>query len=241
MYDNFNTRVVLTTAVFAAVAALLVGPASAHVMDVEGGGGNGTSVTAQPVQPGTIPYLSHGVGVDQSQFAGQPDSTAALRVDTLDPAIATAIATREAVRANEQSERRQVAAGNDLDPAIRTAIAAEASAKQAAQSSATSGPIPYLSHGIGVDESLWGGQVSLGLTGDSPITRVVGQEPAGLTGDSPRTRGQVFQDNATFTSNGDADVNWTWVGFGAGMAALLAAAMGALYLSARHRDRVALP
>ena len=37
------------------------------------------------------------------------------------------------------------------------------------------------------------------------------------------------------------DVNWTWVGFGAGMAALLAAAMGALYLSARNRDRVALP
>ena len=103
------------------------------------------------------------------------------------------------------------------------------------------GPIPYFSHGIGVDQSLWGGQASLGLTGDSPITRVVGQEPAGLTGDSPRTRGQVFQDNATFASNGNADVNWTWVGFGAGMAALLAAAMGALYLSARHRDRVALP
>jgi len=243
MYDNFNTRVVLTTAVFAAVAALLAGPASAHVMDVEGGGGNGTSVTAQPVQPGTIPYLSHGTGVDQSQFAGQPDSTAALRVDALDPAIATAIATREAVRTSERSERRHVATGDGLDPAIRTAIAAEASAKQAAQSSATSGPIPYLSHGIGVDQSLFQGeeQQSLGLTGDSPITRVVGQEPAGLTGDSPRTRGQVFQDNATFASNGNADVNWTWVGFGAGMAALLAAAMGALYLSARHRDRVALP
>ena len=213
MNDNFNTRMVLTTAVFAAVAALLVGPASAHVMDVEGGGGNATSGTAQPtVQPGTIPYLSHGVGVDQSQFAGQPDSTAALRVDTLDPAIATA-------------------------------IAAEASAKQAAQSSATSGPIPYLSHGIGVDQSLFQGeqQQSLGLTGDSPITRVVGQEPAGLTGDSPRTRGQVFQANDTFATSGDTDVNWTWVGFGAGMAALLAAAMGALYLSARHRDRVALP
>ena len=103
------------------------------------------------------------------------------------------------------------------------------------------GPIPYFSHGIGVDQSLSGGQVSLGLTGDSPITRVVGQEPAGLTGDSPRTRGQVFQANDTFASNGDTDVNWTWVGFGAGIAALLAAAMGALYLSARHRDRVALP
>ncbi len=180
MNDNFNTRMALTTAVFAAVAALLVGPASAYVMDVEGGGGNGTSVTTQP----TV-----------------------------------------------------------LDPAIRTAIAAEASAKQAAQSSATSAPIPYLSHGIGVDQSLFQGeqQQSLGLTGDSPITRVVGQEPAGLTGDSPRTRGQVFQANDTFASSDDTDVNWTWVGFGAGMAALLAAAMGALYLSARHRDRVALP
>ena len=204
MDDNVNMRMILTTAVVAAVAALLVGPASAYVMDVEGGGGSGASETAQPtVQPGTIPYLSHGIGVDQSQFSGTVD---------------------------------------ELDPAIRTAIAAEASAKQAAQSSATSGPIPYLSHGIGVDQSLFQGeQQSLGLTGDSPITRVVGQEPAGLTGDSPRTRGQVFQANATFTSNGDTDVNWTWVGFGAGMAALLAAAMGALYLSARNRDRVALP
>ena len=130
-------------------------------MDVEGGGGSGTAVTAQPaqVEPGTIPYLSHGIGVDQSQFSGTVD---------------------------------------ELDPAIRTAIAAEASAKQAAQSSATPGLIPYLSHGIGVDQSLCQGeqQLSLGLTGDSPITRVVGQEPAGLTGDSPRTRGQVFQANA---------------------------------------------
>ena len=202
MNDNFNTRMILTTAAFAAVAALLVGPASAYVMDVEGGGGNGTSVTAQPtVQPGTIPH--HTIGVDQSQFAGTIDK---------------------------------------LDPAIRTAIAAEASAKQAAQSSATSGPIPYLSHGIGVDQSLFQGeQQSLGLTGDSPITRVVGQEPAGLTGDSPRTRGQVFQANATFASNGDTEINWTWVGLGAGIAALLAATMGALYLSARHRDRLALP
>ena len=176
MYDNFHTRMILTTAAFVAVAALLVGPASAYVMDVEGGGGSGTSVTAPPtIQPGMIPYLSHGVGVDQSQFSGTVEQ---------------------------------------LDPAIRTAIAAEAAAK---------------------------GEQSLGLTGDSPITRVVGQEPTGLTGDSPRTRGQVFQANASLASNGDTDVNWTWVGFGAGMAALLAAAMGAFYLSARHRDRVALP
>jgi hypothetical protein len=157
MNDNFNTRMILTTAVFAAVAALLVGPASAKVLDVEARGGSATAVTPQP---------------------------------------------------NPLAEK---------------------------------GPIPYFSHGIGVDQSPWGGQVSLGLTGDSPITRVVGQEPAGLTGDSPRTRWQPFQANATFASNSDSDVNWTWVGLGAGMAALLAAAMGALYLSARNRDRVALP
>ena len=83
--------------------------------------------------------------------------------------------------------------------------------------------------------------MSLGLTGDSPITRVVGQEPAGLTGDSPLTRGPIYQPNSTSFPSSDSDVNWTWVGLGAGMAALLAAAMGALYLSARHRDRVALP
>ena len=207
MNDNFNTRMLLTTAVFAAVAALLVGPASAGLMDVDGGG----------------------------------SSTADLRVDTLDPAIATAIATRQAVQNNQRSERRQVATDNRLDPATRAAIAARHSQHIVARppqenvlrALTEKGPIPY---------QFQGEQQSLGLTGDSPITRIVGQEPAGLTGDGPRTRGQVFQANSTsLSSNGDTDVNWTWVGFGAGMAALLAAAMGALYLSARHRDRVALP
>ena len=56
MNDNFSTRMILTTAVFAAVAALLVGPASAYIMDVEGRGGSGPSVTARrAVEPGTIP------------------------------------------------------------------------------------------------------------------------------------------------------------------------------------------
>ena len=126
MNDNFHARMILSTAVFAAVAALLVGPASAYVMDVEGGGGSGTSVTAQPaVEPGTIPYLSHGIGVDLAQLSG-----------TVEPK---------------------------------------------AQASAAPGAIPYLSHGIGVDQSLFQGeqQQSLGLTGDSPITRVVGRRLPG--------------------------------------------------------------
>jgi len=194
MNDNFHARMILSTAVFAAVAALLVGPASAYVMDVEGGGGSGTSVTAQPaVEPGTIPYLSHGIGVDLAQLSG-----------TVEPK---------------------------------------------AQASAAPGAIPYLSHGIGVDQSLFQGeqQQSLGLTGDSPITRVVGQEPAGTTDDFVlRRSGSGTTQVQSYTADGASldtrtDVNWTWVGFGAGMAALLAAAMGALYLSARHRNRVALP
>jgi len=210
MNENLNTRMILTTAVFAAVAAFLAGPASAYVMDVEGGGGSGTTaVAAQPqVQPGTIPYLSHGVGVDQSQFSGTVDQ---------------------------------------LDPAIRTAMVAETAAKAKAQASATPGAIPYLSHGIGVDQSLFQGEQSLGLTGDSPITRVVGQEPTGTAGDfvlrrsgSGTPQSQIYlADGASLDTR--TDVNWTGVAFGAGMAALLAAALGALYLSARHRDRVALP
>ena len=205
MYDKQTTiRMLFTTAVVAAFAALLTGHASAYVMDVEGGGGSGTAaVAAQPqVQPGTIPYLSHGIGVDQSQFQG--------------------------------------ARVSELDPAIRTAILSRQSSANVEKALTEKGPIPYLSHGIGVDQSLYQGEQSLGLTGDSPITRVVGQEPQGLTGDSPRTRGQVYQANTATLSSG-SDVNWTWVGFGAGLAALLAAAMGALYFSARNRDRVALP
>jgi hypothetical protein len=202
MNDNTTNRMLLTTAVVAAVAALMAGPASAFVMDVQGGGTSGAAVASQSqVEPGTIPYLSHGIGVDQSQFQG--------------------------------------ASLAELDPAIRTAVQAHQSAANVERAVTEKGPIPYLSHGIGVDQSVFQGEQSLGLTGDSPITRVVGQEPQGLTGDSPRTRGNVGL--ATASASSGTDVNWTWVGVGAGMAALLAAAMGALYLSARNRDRVALP
>ena len=155
MNDNHTTiRMLLTTAVVAAFAALLAGPASAYVMDVEGGGGSGSAtVAAQPqVEPGTIPYLSHGVGVDQTPVPGRDDER------------------RASIPRSARRSRR----------ARRPHVAKALTEK---------GPIPYLSHGIGVDQSLFQGEQSLGLTGDSPITRVVGLEPQGLTGDSPRTRG----------------------------------------------------
>ena len=225
MYDdNTTARMLLTTAVFAAVAAFLVGPASAFVMDVEGGGGSGAAtVTAQPqVEPGTIPYLSHGIGVDESQFSG---ATAAKPGDP-----GTIPYLSHGVGVDQSLGQGETSIGLTGDSALTRA-----------DSGTETTAIPYLSHGIGVDQSLFQGeQKVLGLTGDTPIARVVSTEPKGLAGDTGRTRVDSLQANATLAAS-DGDVNWTWVGFGAGMAALLAAATAALYLSARNRDRVALP
>lgn len=97
------------------------------------------------------------------------------------------------------------------------------------------GTIPYLSHGIGVDASLFGGT---GVGVDQ--SQAQGESSLGLTGDGALTRGEVFQASTGTTATG-SDVDWSWVGVGAGMVALLAAAMTGLYLSARRRSRVALP
>ena len=185
MNDGTTTRMLLTTAVFAAVAALMAVPANAVLLDVEGGGAGSAAATPAPtIEPGTIPYLSQGIGVDETLFSGQTDR---------------------------------------LDTAIKTAMDARAVAQAAVQQSDV-GPIPYLSHGIGVDESQFSGQRSLGLTGDSPLTRVDRSVSAAPQG----------------TSSGN-DFDWTWVGLGAGLAALLAVGMAGLLFSARHRGRVALP
>ena len=72
MNEITTARMLMTTAVLAAVAALFAGGANAMLLDVEGGGSGGdTTAVAQPGDPGTIPYLSHGIGVDKSLFSGQ--------------------------------------------------------------------------------------------------------------------------------------------------------------------------
>ena len=77
---GIREMVMLTVAAASASAALAASTASAQLLDTAGGGG-ATAVTAvQPGDPGTIPYLSHGVGVDQSQFQGEA-STAASQGD----------------------------------------------------------------------------------------------------------------------------------------------------------------
>ena len=153
--NEYATRMLLTTAVFAAVAALLAGPASAFVTD---GGARGDSASAaavvQPGDPGTIQYLSHGIGVDESLYQGEP---------------------------------------------------------------------------------------SLGLTGDSALTRVAAPEPEGLTGDSALTRYPAQGRGLTVSASSSDDTDWTWFAVGAGMAALVAAGLAGVLLTSRHRGRVALP
>jgi hypothetical protein len=191
MKDMATTRMLLTTAVLAAVAALIASPAPAFVMDVEGGGGTGAA-TAAPA-PQTIPYLSHGIGVDQTLFAGQQS------VNPNDDSVLTRVDNKAASKADE------------LDPAIRTAIAAHKAQGSSLGQSQQNGPIPYLSHGVGVDESQFSGLAQVQQTGPIP------------------------------SSSSGTERDWTWIGLGAGLSAALAAVMAAFFFSARQRGRVALP
>ena len=80
---------------------------------------------------------------------------------------------------------------------------------------------------------------SLGLTGDSPLFRVSAPEPEGLTGDGALTR--VPETAPTATVSGGNDIDWTSFGAGAGMVALVAAGLVGILLTARRRHTVGLP
>lgn len=235
MNDTTTSKMFLTTAALAAAAALFAGPANAVLLDVEGGSGTGAPAAA-PIEPGTIPYLSHGIGVDESQFAGQPslgltgDSALTRARETEAPLTGVHAAL------NRNRETAAATAGG-LDPAIATAMQARASS---GETTVEPGSIPYLSHGIGVDESRFSGQPSSGFTGTWP-GRVAPAMPEGLTGDSALTRVDPVGGTAGVTSSGD-EFDWTWVGYGGGAAVLLAVGLTAIYLSSRRRGGgVALP
>jgi hypothetical protein len=74
--DEKATRMLFATLALSALAVLLAGPANAYI-----GKGDGVSPVSTQSQlhqqtqvpgPGAIPYLSQGIGVDASQFAGAP-------------------------------------------------------------------------------------------------------------------------------------------------------------------------
>lgn len=197
MNELTTARMLMTTAVLAAVAALFAGGANAMLMDVDGITSNG-AVAAPPAEQVTVPYVSHGIGVDESLFT-EPE-------------------TKQLTGVHAALERdRATASSSVVQP----------------------GTVPYLSHGVGVDGSRFSGQPSLGLTGDSALTRVSAPEPEGLTGDSAVTR---YPGTVTMpASSGGRDLDWTSFGVGAGMVALLAAAIGGIWIASRRRGGVALP
>jgi F0F1-type ATP synthase membrane subunit c/vacuolar-type H+-ATPase subunit K len=201
--DDTHTRMIVATAALATVAAMLVGAAGASVAQGHGVRSVASqSETRQGRSPvAVVPYLSHGLGVDQTRFSGQTSRSL----------------------------------GGGSAPAPQT--------------------IPYLSQGVGVDASQFAGQAaptldrhesipvgsrSLGLTGDSPLGRVVAHEPAGLTGDSALTRIPGAAPAIVAVSGGN-DVDWTSFGAGAGMVALIAAGLVGTLLSARRRRAVGTP
>jgi hypothetical protein len=100
--NNMTTmRMLLSTAALAAFAAVLAGGANAK-LDEGGSGGGAPTVTT------VIPYLSHGIGVDQTQFA-TPTSPGFTGVHHgIESRVFWSGATDEAVRVD-----RAVAAANE--------------------------------------------------------------------------------------------------------------------------------
>ena len=68
-----HQRMLITTAVIAAIVAVMAAPAQAHFADVEGGG-SASSATAPSIDPNTIPYLNDSVGVATVMGDGPPDA-----------------------------------------------------------------------------------------------------------------------------------------------------------------------
>ena len=206
MKDITTTRMLLTTAVLAAVAALFAGGANAK-MDVDGGG-----ATASPRwSPARFPYLSHGIGVDASQFSGQPSvgltGDSALKVDR---AVAAANEAYDTYRDKTASAARK-ALFTDQQPSVGLT----------GDSALTRSSAP---------QTLWRSSAPQALTRSSaPQFRGAhrGQRP-----------GTVTLPTQSSASDG---VDWSWFGLGAGMTALLAAGIAGVVLTTRRRGGIALP
>ena len=187
--NNMTTmRMLLSTVALAAFAAVFAGGANAK-LDEGGSGGGAPTVTT--VNPGTIPYLSHGVGVDESQFA----TSTSPGFSGVHHGIESRVFTDEALRVD-----RVVAAANE---AYETYRAKTASAAR---------------------EALF--------TDQQPSVVQFAGAHRGLR---PET---VTLPNASPASDG---VDWSWIGLGAGMTALLAAGIAGVVLTTRRRGGIALP
>jgi hypothetical protein len=247
--DDKTTRMVFATAALAAVAAVLAGPAGAQIPE-----GNGVQPVAaqsdgweaQSRGDVVVPYLSQGMGVDKAQFSGTASRKLAGQATAqqgVDVAIRTAIAGRSQETTQvEQQTIPYLSQGVGVDKSL---FAGQASGKLGGVHMALAlnrhentsvAPLP---HGIQVVLSSPSESQSLGLSGDSPLTRVSAPEPDVLTGDSALTR--VPEATPTATASGGEDIDWTSFGVGAGMVALVAAGLLGILLTARRRHTIGLP
>jgi len=134
---GIREMVMLTVAAASASAALAASTASAQLLDTGGGGGGGTSVTAvQPGDPGTIPYLSQGIGVDQSQFQGEASTAGTPAEPGTIPYLSQGIGVDQSQFQGDATpgihdEATLVARG--VDPAIATAMASHGEAATASE------------------------------------------------------------------------------------------------------------
>ena len=93
---GIREMVMLTVAAASASAALAASTASGQIMEATGSTGETSVAAVQPGDPGPIPYLSHGEGVDQSLFQGEPtaqpvDSGTSFELPSVDAGTAAAI------------------------------------------------------------------------------------------------------------------------------------------------------
>ena len=140
---GIREMVLITVAAASASAALAASTASAQLLDTGGGSGGGTSVTAvQPGDPGTIPYLSQGMGVDQSQFQGDASTAGTQGEPGTIPYLSQGIGVDQSQFQGDTSpaihdEATLIARG--VDPAIATAMASHGEAATASELAALAG------------------------------------------------------------------------------------------------------
>lgn len=135
---GIREMILLTVAAASASTALAASTASGQILDTAGGGG-ATSVTAvQPGDAGPIPYLSQGIGVDQSQFQGDAAtagavatpathdeaSTASDLAAAAGPAVDEATPAQRGIGVTVPGAEEAGLTARGLDPAIATAIGA---------------------------------------------------------------------------------------------------------------------
>jgi len=264
--DDKSTRMIFATAALAAVAAVLAGPAGAYIQEGDGAqpvASQSDGWQAQSSGDVVVPYLSQGMGVDKAQFSGAATRKVAGQTASqqgLDVAIKTAIASRSygASQVEQQTiPYRSQGVGVDESQFAGKASARPTGVHAALMNRDESTSAAKLPHGVQVvlsppsdsqtlgltgDSALTRASTpesqSLGLTGDSPLFRVSAPEPEGLTGDGALTR--VPETAPTATVSGGNDIDWTSFGAGAGMVALVAAGLVGILLTARRRHTVGL-